>query len=449
MRTHHFTCNETKTGIAKTNFQEKGLADLAVNIGHLCKLGCSYCYVDNSMNKLPAVQSFVKKGYKSDSFSLYRSKTNIVDCLSRDLANTDPSDASVVFFCTTCDPCPDEETTAITVEAIRMIMERSHLTVRILSKKTLIRTVAKELRAYRDRIIFGLSTGTADPAVSAAIEQNASPILERVETLHWLQDSGFRTYGMLCPVLPSEVDNVEKLLDQIRPECCEQIWAEAINTRGKALPNTVKMLTEAGLQKHAQALDRVIGDKRAWVEYAISLLVGLENGLKRRGQPEKLTFMQYVRGLTLEEKSLFSKDTRVRCLGSNIMKKETSIIRESIPDKNNVAKPRTVVSTGQIVCPSCGSIVRLDIKPMESERQQKHEPRKPSSKQPASKNGKRKVTDDDRRIILRRNANGWKDISKDQLAEKMGLTVAQIAAVCAWTHPNLGGENYKSKYRSR
>ena len=448
MRLHHFVCNGTKTGIAKTDFQKKGLADLAVNVGHLCKLGCSYCYVDNVMNKLPAVQAYVKKGYGRDTFSLYREKANIVECLNRDLARIDPSDTRVVFFCTTCDPCPDEETTATTVDAIRMLMERSKLSVRILSKKTLVRTVAEKLQAYRHRIIFGLSTGTADPAISAAIEQNASPILERVETLHWLQDNGFRTFGMLCPVLPSEVDDVKKLIDQIRPEHCEQIWAEAMNTRGKALPNTVKMLAAAGLNKHAQALNRVIGDKRAWVEYAKRLLIGLETELKKCGLSEKLTFLQYIRGLTPEETSFFSRDSRVKCLESITEKDEISINQDLIPDNKDIARPVSGHSTGQIICPCCGLMIKLEIKPVGTDTQKQPESRMGNPIQPSLKNGKRKLTDDDRSIILRNNAAGWKNISKNQLAKELGLTIAQIAAVCAWTHPSLGGDKYKGKYRA-
>ena len=53
------------------------------------------------------------------------------------------------------------------------------------------------------------------------------------------------------------------------------------------------------------------------------------------------------------------------------------------------------------------------------------------------KNGLKVATPEDHKIILTHLAKDWKDISKRDLARKLGLTVGQISAICAWTHPTL------------
>ncbi|MGM0665483.1 MAG: hypothetical protein ACQET7_15050, partial [Thermodesulfobacteriota bacterium] len=132
-------------------------------------------------------------------------------------------DNRVVFFCTTCDPCATEEHAEMTIEAIRLIMEGSDLQVRVLSKSRLILKIATELGLFRYRISYGLSIGTIRPEVSACIEEHATPVNERIETLQLLRGANFRTFGMLCPILPSEMDYLDALVDSIRPQACELV----------------------------------------------------------------------------------------------------------------------------------------------------------------------------------------------------------------------------------
>jgi DNA repair photolyase len=99
-KTSHFTCDDSKTGIADSSeFEKKGLAEKVVNIGHLCRHSCSYCYADPQVWKFPQVQEIAKtKHLESREFSLYRTKKNVLDCIWKDLIKISRGDESVVFF---------------------------------------------------------------------------------------------------------------------------------------------------------------------------------------------------------------------------------------------------------------------------------------------------------------------------------------------------------------
>ena len=175
-----------------------------------------------------------------------------------------------------------------------------------------IRSVIKDaVKEYSERMIFSLSTGTSIKEISNAIEKYATPISSRLETLYWLQDNGYRTFGMICPVIPSEIDRVNILLNQVRPDKCEGIWVEAINVRGKSLVNTYKRLEEAGLYDHANELKNVMGNRKAWSNYCKKLFIKFKAEMKKKYLLHKLHFLQYV---TKEDKKFFESHLEAICL---------------------------------------------------------------------------------------------------------------------------------------
>lgn len=310
------------TGIAPSpEFEKKLLAKYAVNIGNMCDFGCTFCYVPVVTTKHKPIQDILKGGNSLGEFSSYRDPKNVLATVRRDLKSKKlkKNDNSEVFFCTTCDPCSTLEHTETSIEAIRAIFLGSKLQVRILSKSSLIKHVAEELVDYKDRIVFSLSTGTSLPEISASIEHFASPIEERVETLHWFQDNGFRTYGMICPVLPSEVENTSQLLRQVRPQFCEHVWVEALNVRRKSFVNTHNTLMASGLNEHAAELQRVMGagNKKHWVEYSKKLFLSFQQQLKDMGQLQKLRFLQYV---TKYDRAFFESQEGAVCLLKSVKK---------------------------------------------------------------------------------------------------------------------------------
>ena len=311
---YHLTY-DGKTGIAKTKgFQKKQLADFACNIGDICHFGCTFCYVPAMVTKQKGVQDILKEGYGWDEISHYRTKENLVKCVERDLKKIEPGDKRTVIFCTTCDPCATEGHADITISAIRLIMKSSDLQVRVLSKSTLILEIAKELDDYRERIMYGLSTGTIRPEISDCIEGNASPILERIKTLEFLQNTGYRTYGMLCPILPSEMPHLRKLVEAINPNQCEYIWVEALNVRGKSLVKTRDHLKQCGLDEDAISLEKMMGNKSGWRDYAKDLFLKAREELKEHGASEKLRYLQYVTREPEEFVEFFKSQKEAMCL---------------------------------------------------------------------------------------------------------------------------------------
>jgi DNA repair photolyase len=291
---HHFHYNG-KTGIATTEgFKHKLLADYSMNIGNICEFGCTFCYVPSVTNKQKTVLDILDKGYKVDEFSSYRYRENVLETVATDLKKISSNDQGTVIFCTTCDPCATQEHADTTIGAIKLIMTRSNLRVRVLSKSILINNIAESIPEYKDRVMYSLSTGTISEDISKAIEGNASLISARVKALHWLQDNGYRTYGMICPVIPSEVKGVSKLLDQVRPQLCEYVWAEAINVRGKSLINTYNKLKVSGLENDADELKRVMESKLNWNTYSVTLFKNFQEEMHNRGLLDKLRFLQYM-----------------------------------------------------------------------------------------------------------------------------------------------------------
>lgn len=284
-----------KTGIARTEaFEKKGLAEYSINIGNICEFGCTFCYVPSVTSKQKVVRDIIDQGYKLNEFCSYRYKTNVLSCVNSDIKKIRFDDNRTVFLCTTCDPCATMDHADTSIKIIKLIVDQSNLQVRVLSKSILLKEIAKELSPYRDRVVYSLSTGTTLETISRAIEESASNILARIQTLHWLQDNNYRTYGMICPVIPSEVNNAKQLLDQIRPELCEDVWVEAVNVRGKSLVNTYNKLTATGLEEHAEELKRVMGNRSNWIEYSKKLFFGFQGEMRLRGLLNKLHFLQYV-----------------------------------------------------------------------------------------------------------------------------------------------------------
>jgi len=302
----------SKTGIAKAEgFKKKGLADYAVNIGNVCEFACSYCYVPDLPFQHPSVKELLAQGYNREEISNYRDRDNILATVAKDLKRISPDNTSTVFFCTTCDPCANAEHVKMTTAAAKLILSQSKLKVRILSKSDRIVDAASELSEYKDRVFYGLSTGTCLAEISRSIETNATPIKNRIAGLHWLQDHGFRTFGMICPVLPSEKGRVKELLDQVRPEFCEDIWVEAINDKGYSLTNTLAALEKFGLDWHSYALKGVMGSKDKWRQYTKELYVAFERELWKRGSFDKFHYLQYV---TKADRDFFSLKRCAVCL---------------------------------------------------------------------------------------------------------------------------------------
>ena len=107
---------------------------------------------------------------------------------------------------------------------------------------------------------------------------------------------------MLCPVFPDAMmhDNdlgLEALIDAIRPECCEHVWAEPYNDRANW--RSVRAGYAEGSRVYSW-LTSVYGEghKELWSAYAVELYERLYVKAKRNEWTHKLRYLLYEDGIT-------------------------------------------------------------------------------------------------------------------------------------------------------
>lgn len=109
-----------------------------------------------------------------------------------------------------------------------------------------------------------------------------------------LQGAGVPTYGMLCPIFPDAMhnDGVKELVDAIRPDQCETVWAEAYNDR------TNWKMVQSGYAEGSVThtwLSLVFGEGRTelWSQYATQLYVMLLMRGEHDGWADKFKYLLY------------------------------------------------------------------------------------------------------------------------------------------------------------
>ncbi len=234
-------------------FAEKELCDgITFSLGSACVSSCTFCYVEGMVRKHPAVVALRKEldaaGLRFQDVVIVR--LNALDIIREQLTirrprRVRPEEARVVYPSPLVDCATNIPLAIQTVDACKVILSLTNWHICLLSKSNLL---PMSLERYRDRLIFGVSTGTLNDGLAASFERGTALVSKRLESLHWLQDNGFRTFGMLCPSLPHDDYNAyaKQMAEAIRVERCEHVWAEVMNVRGHGLPETVEALRAAG-----------------------------------------------------------------------------------------------------------------------------------------------------------------------------------------------------------
>ena len=181
---------------------------------------------------------------------------------------TDPDDNRVIYVPTFVDVAATMELMRETAWLCNLILDSTAWQIRLLSNSNLLARLFKDKlipERHRHRVILGFSTGTLDDSLAGAIEYGigTARVSERIEALHWLQDEGYRTFGMVCPSLPQfDGDYVRfsrEICEAIRVDRCEHVWSEVIDLGGKPLVSTLAGLHGAGFKAQAEALSAVMG----------------------------------------------------------------------------------------------------------------------------------------------------------------------------------------------
>jgi hypothetical protein len=230
----------------------------------------------------------------------------------------DRFERKVIYASHSVDVAGNMELVRETVEICKVILEMTNWDIRLLSKSNLLPKVAEglhmeaplgewldglgeqsEIGGWKHRVIYGVSTGTLDDGLARAFEAGTPLVSKRLQSLHWLQDNGFWTFGMVCPSLPQADYGkfAREMAAAIRADRCEHVWAEVINLRGESFTRTFRALEAAGMKDECDRLQSVTLCKKAWERYARETFEAhaeVYGGLKGPDGKPKLRFLQYV-----------------------------------------------------------------------------------------------------------------------------------------------------------
>lgn len=299
---------KTVLTIPSHKFHEKLLCDgIVLNPGDACAYSCEFCYGGANMWKLdkPIIDAHNAESGTCLCFSdVVIRRRNAISLLRQQLFNArgepkyaDPQDNRVVFSSTLVDIAANMTLLRETAEACNLLLEHTHWQIRLLSKSNLLHKLVEDKlipEKHHRRLIFGFSTGTLDDRVAKAIETGTPLVSKRLQSLHWLQDRGLRTYGMICPSLPQRDYRQfsREICQAIRVDRLEHVWAEVINLRGRSLARTLAGLMRAGLGEEAEMMSSVSGPgaSERWEEYARTMFMAHTKNVPSK----KLRFLQYI-----------------------------------------------------------------------------------------------------------------------------------------------------------
>ena len=274
--------------------------------GTACAYSCTYCFSEAQVGTKPFVANVLAGRHFQD---VVIRRQDPVGTLKQELYNSHgmpkyKGTAGEIYGSPLVDIAAVKELIEETIQIVQLILGATDWDTRLLSKSPRIVDVAKSLTpAQKRRVIFGLSTGTLNDDYARAIEPTCPSPTKRTEALRWLQDHDYRTFGMLCPILPQPMDDfIEQVLTDIRPDKCEHVWAEVINVRGESMAKTVAALEASGLIRVARDLEAVSGEghQSEWEQYARTTFLALVKVLPRNLKEPKLRFLQYVNAASKE-----------------------------------------------------------------------------------------------------------------------------------------------------
>jgi DNA repair photolyase len=296
MRVH---TTSLSAGISRTEeFEKKGLAQFAINVGTKCGHGCLYCSTGAILR--------MHRSFKAVGENPFKSGYAIVDPETPERVARDAvamRSRGLVQLCTTVDAwSPEAQEHDLGRRCLEAVLSQPKWTVRILTKNAAVKKDFDLIERHRDRVLVGLSlTATEDKShIMSVVEPNASSNSERRHVLEEAHRRGLRTYGMLCPLLPGVSDSpgdVDQLVNFVLDCGAEEVFVEPVNGRGPSLRDTEEGLRAAGFRAEADAL-AAVRHQPAWSAYASRLLRSVQDALKKRRSLHKLRFLLYPSNLT-------------------------------------------------------------------------------------------------------------------------------------------------------
>ena len=308
-----------KNIIVKSSWGKKKLADYHLDALKFCEFGCSYCSSNAGLHlqfKKRTLNEAVAEatGQPFDPHNardLVITYKELVEALQNELSShrrMHGAGQTLVYSQLTDGFSPVLLKTGTARRILELLITKTKYRIRVLTKNAIIGTPewVDFFVEHADRFVVGLSIGTLDNQFSQRMEWRTSRPESRVKALHNLQDAGVPTFGMLCPVFPQvvETDELERLIESVRPEQCEHVWTETYNDRTNW--RHVRKCYDEG-SSGWNWMTRVFAEKdmTVWSRYATELYVRIHKVAVRDGWTDKLRYLLYEDGITAEDAKVF------------------------------------------------------------------------------------------------------------------------------------------------
>lgn len=245
--------------ISEGNFENKSLSAWHYNIAVGCNHGCRFCYVpETSTNKLKGPlekygvddpdaewgQYVLLRAWDEKAF--LKSLEDAENTTTAYLKRKHPDGNRAVIFCSTTDPyqtlktLEPQKTKQLNAQrqllvrrALELILERSSLNVRILTRSPLAVEDFDLYKRFGHRLLFGMSLPTLNDGIRQLYEPGAPGVQKRFEILEKAKQQGLHVYVAMAPTSP-ECDEADmkatlKAIATLKPIT---IFHEPINLRG-------------------------------------------------------------------------------------------------------------------------------------------------------------------------------------------------------------------------
>lgn len=305
--------------IAPSSWPKKGLADVHLELLLFCQFACLYCSSNAGLHLRflkETIQAAVSKVIgeifdPQNAAHIVIGYREIVKALDRELSSyrRKPGAGKTLVLSQLTDPfSPVLLQLGITRMILELLLEKTEYRIRILTKNAIVGTPewVRFFAEHADRFVVGLSIGTLDAAFARKMERLTSLPEARIRAHRALQDAGVPTYTMLCPVLPQVLDSdeFERLVDGIRPELCEDVWAEPYNERDNW--EHVREAFEPGSSMWDWMTDVYDnGKQELWSTYTASLYERILALAVLGGWQRKLHYLLYEDGILASDASRF------------------------------------------------------------------------------------------------------------------------------------------------
>lgn len=186
---------------AKSILNKSKITDYTVNCYTGCQHACIYCYA-----------RFMKKftNHTERWGNFVDVKINAPQILEKQLHRLNTN--GEVMMSSVCDGWQKtEEDFKISRRCLELLLNKSKLSLTILTKSSLIMRDFDIIEGFRDRVSLGITVTTIESSIQRLIEPYSSPTDKRVEILKEAKNRQINTYAFFGPIIPGFSETEENL----------------------------------------------------------------------------------------------------------------------------------------------------------------------------------------------------------------------------------------------